>query len=237
MKILYIDIETSPNLAHVWGLWNQNVGLSQLRESSVMMCFAAKWRGKPKVSFYRGEGMVEAAHALLDEADVVVYYNGDRFDRPILNKEFLLAGMTPPAPYKTIDLLKAVKSQFRFPSNKLDYVSGVLGFGGKEHHEGHMLWVKCIAGDTTAWKTMQKYNKKDVTLLEDVHDRLLPWLPAPPNVGLYLDTDCPRCPQGDLERRGWAYTGLGRFQRFRCRNCGGWSKSSKREDGVQISSL
>ena len=27
MKILFLDLETSPNLAHVWGLWQQNVAI------------------------------------------------------------------------------------------------------------------------------------------------------------------------------------------------------------------
>jgi len=34
MQILLLDIETAPNTAHVWGLWNQNVSLNQLMESS-----------------------------------------------------------------------------------------------------------------------------------------------------------------------------------------------------------
>jgi chromosome partitioning protein len=33
LKVLLLDIETSPNLAHVWGIWQQNVGLSQLLET------------------------------------------------------------------------------------------------------------------------------------------------------------------------------------------------------------
>ncbi len=52
MKILTIDIETSPNLAHVWGLWNQNVGLPQLLEPTQMISFAAKWYETKSVQFY-----------------------------------------------------------------------------------------------------------------------------------------------------------------------------------------
>lgn len=51
MKILLLDIETSPNVAHVWGLWQQNVGTNQLLEASEVMCWAAKWYGEKDVAF------------------------------------------------------------------------------------------------------------------------------------------------------------------------------------------
>jgi len=51
LKILLLDIETSPNTAHVWGLYNQNVSLNQLMESSYVMCWAAKWLDEKEVFF------------------------------------------------------------------------------------------------------------------------------------------------------------------------------------------
>ena len=30
MKILMIDIEVSPNTAHVWGIYDQNISINQL---------------------------------------------------------------------------------------------------------------------------------------------------------------------------------------------------------------
>src|SRR5690348_2588211 len=127
MRTLAIDIETSPNLADVWGLWQQNVGLNQLRESSEMLCFAAQFEDEP-VQFYSSwddgqVGMAAAAHRLLDEADAVLHYNGRRFDVPHLNREMLAAGFRPPSPFKQIDLLREVKSTFQFPSYKLAYVA------------------------------------------------------------------------------------------------------------------
>src|SRR5690606_9823529 len=46
IKVLTLDIETRPNLAHVWGLWQQNVGLSQIVERGHVMCWVAKWYGE-----------------------------------------------------------------------------------------------------------------------------------------------------------------------------------------------
>lgn len=67
MKILLIDIETSPILAHVWKLWGeQHIGLSQMIESTEMLSFAAKFLGDKRTQFYSTfhdtrEGMVQAA--------------------------------------------------------------------------------------------------------------------------------------------------------------------------------
>jgi hypothetical protein len=40
-KVLFYDIETAPNLAYVWGQYDQNV-VQQYREW-FLMCFAYRW--------------------------------------------------------------------------------------------------------------------------------------------------------------------------------------------------
>lgn len=237
-RILLLDIETAPNTAHVWGLWQQNVGLNQIQASSYVMCWAAKWLGESKVHFARvsydekgdvtGEReMLQGIWDMLDAADIVVHYNGKRFDIPTLNKAFLLHGFTPPAPYKQVDLLQVARRQFRFPSNKLEYVARALGIGGKVHHAGHGLWVACMANDDAAWRTMARYNRKDVTLLEKLYVRLLPWIQNHPNVGLWADgVVCTNCGSAKLQRRGVKHTAHQVYHRFQCQACGTWMRGN-----------
>ena len=233
LKILLLDIELSPNTAHVWGLWQQNVSINQLMESSYVLCYAAKWLGQKDVLFdsvhqSRPKTMLKGIHALLNDADAVVHYNGTKFDIPTLNKEFLLHSFNPPSPYKQIDLLRVVRSNFRFPSNKLDYVAQRLGLGKKHEHEGHELWVKCMNGDKDAWKRMEKYNIQDVVLLESLYGTLLPWIKSHPNHNLFLDGHrCPNCASTNLQRRGSAISTTGAYQRYQCRDCGTWSQGTK----------
>jgi hypothetical protein len=242
LKLLTIDIETSPNLAHVWGLWQQNVGLNQLLESGEVICFAAKWYDSEEVDFFSkfhvGQSqMVHLAHKFLDEADAVIHYNGQRFDIPHLNREFVEAGLRPPSPYAQIDLLKVVKKQFRFPSNKLDYVTKALGLDHKVQNGGHQLWVKCMAGDYQAWEEMKKYNVQDVVITEQLYDKLLPWIASHPAHGLYDENEfpsCPNCGSVELERRGRSYTQLGSYQRYQCRSCGKWSRGGKRMSSIDV---
>ena len=235
MKILLIDIETSPNIAHVWGMFKQNIGLNQLMETGEVICYAAKWLNDDKVHFgsihhHGKESMLLGAHALLEEADVVVHYNGERFDIPHLNTEFVKAGLMPPASFKQIDLFKTVKSNFRFTSNKLAHVAVELGVGKKVVNEGHTLWVKCMAGIESAWEDMREYNIQDTVLLEDLYFVLRPWLKVSVNAGLYGDSDtmqCPHCGSDKLHKRGFSYTSVSKFQRYQCQGCGAWSRGSK----------
>jgi len=236
-KILFLDIETAPNLAYVWSLWRQNVSLSQLVDVGQMISFAAKWRGRKQVMFYSDfhdghDKMVVAAHDLLTEADIVVHYNGTTFDVPHMNREFALKALGPPAPFKQVDLLKTVRKRFRFTSNKLDHITQQFGQAGKVRHTGFELWRDCMADDPKAWALMKRYNKGDVTELEELYDRLLPWIIGHPHVGLYgVDSDevdrCGKCGSTDLIRQGYAYTNVSKFQRFKCRQCGGWSRSKR----------
>ena len=87
-KILVFDIETAPALGDVWGLWQNNVGLNQLRKSGFIMSWSAKWLGEKKVYYAdcskNGEAdemdMLLQLVDLLDQADMIIAHNGDRFD-------------------------------------------------------------------------------------------------------------------------------------------------------------
>jgi len=234
MKILLLDIETAPNLVHVWGLWQQNVAINQIIDSGYVMCWAAKWYGEDEVFFdsihkSSHKGMIGRIHKMIDKADAVVHYNGSKFDMPTLNKEFLLLNLNPPSPYKQIDLLQTARSQFKFPSNKLDYIAKTLGLGQKVKHIGHELWIQCMAKNKEAWAMMEEYNKQDVVLLEKVYEKLRGWIKNHPNHGVHNDKEhvCPNCGGAHLQRRGFSFTAMGKFQRFQCGGCGTWSRSKK----------
>jgi len=46
-KVLILDIETAPIEAFTWGLWDQNVGLNQIKADWTVLSWAAKWLGTP----------------------------------------------------------------------------------------------------------------------------------------------------------------------------------------------
>lgn len=236
MKILMYDIETTPIQAYTWGLWDQNIGINQIIKPTELLCFGAKWYGQKKTIFksvhHDGkEAMLQEIHKLMDEADVLMGWNSESFDHKHLNREFLENGMLPPSPSKDLDLMKVVKSQFLFPSNKLDYVSQALGVGAKVKHSGFDLWIKCMEGDSKAWAEMKKYQIQDVALLGDLYDKLLPWISNHPDHPLHNDNadGCVACGSLKLERNGYAMTGTGKFPRYVCTDCGKWQREAKSE--------
>jgi uncharacterized protein len=235
-----LDIETAPMLADVWGLFNQNIGLNQLRDGGGLLCFTSKWLGEDHVTFRSDhrhglDEMLRVAHMQLEAADAVVGWNTRRFDLPKFNTEFIQKGLRPPSPYQHIDLLDTAKKRFAFPSNKLQYVSTALGFKGKVSHEGHGLWVKCMEGDEEAWRLMEEYNRQDVQLLEDLYWKFQPWIVNHPSRAAFNDADvCVNCGSEHLQKRGYARTAQSTYQRYQCQACGAWSRSTRRDSGVQV---
>lgn len=231
MKILLFDAETSPLTVYSWGLWKQNISIGQIIDSSYVMCWAAKWLGSEEIMFDSSKRsgkkrMLLRLYKLLDQADAVVHYNGCKFDVPVVNKEFLLQGWSPPSSYQQVDLLKTSRQVFKFPSNKLDYIAKALKVGGKTKHAGFQLWVDCLAGKQEAWAMMEEYNKNDVILLEKVYSKLLPWIKGHPNVSLYKDdVSCTHCGSHNLVKRGFYYSKTVKYQRHRCSDCGAWSRN------------
>lgn len=237
MRVLLLDIETAPNLAYVWGAFKQNITMDKIVENSEVLCWSAKWYGE-KGMYFRSiqtgkKSMLNAVHRLLDEADVVVTYNGKAFDTRVLNREFFLAEMHPPAPYKQIDLYLVVTDRFDFPINKMDYVSKRMGLSGKTKHPGFQMWVDCKAGLPEAWEKMAEYNQHDVEMLEPMYTRLKPWVKNHPNVGAFDPEDmdkCPHCGSKHLQRRGFAVTRDVRYHRYQCVDCGAWARGKKAVD-------
>lgn len=236
MRMLFIDIETQPNLGYFWDIFNTNIGIGQIEEACEMLCFVAKWYGEDETMFFHGredrQAMIQAAWTLLDEADIVVHFYGSRFDIPHLSREFLLNGFPPPSPFKQIDLKMVCSKNFKFTSNKLQFVSTQLGLEGKEDTD-FKLWKGCMDGDDDAWARMESYNRQDVLLLEDVYEILLPWISNHPNRCLYTNEQgCPTCGAGKLEESGYAFTRVSKFQQYRCSNCSSYFRDSRRIGNV-----
>lgn len=232
MKILLLDIETAPIKVYAWGLFDQNINIDWIEKPGYTLCWAAKWLGEKEMMFssvYKdgGKKMLKKVHELITEADVVIHYNGTRFDIPTLNAEFVKQNLKPPAPYKQVDLYRTAKRQFKLPSNKMDYVARHLGVKGKFAHKGIELWRGCMEGDEECWEEMEVYNKQDIDVLEAVYEKLQPWVPNHPNHNLYDESDgpvCTNCGSKHLIKRGTSKTSTMIYQRYQCKVCGTWSR-------------
>lgn len=232
MKILAWDIELTPMTVYSWSLWPNFIAIQQIEKPQEVMCFGARWYGKKQVMFksthhHGKKEMLESIHALLDEADAVMSWNGASFDTKHINREFIENGMTPPSPYIEIDLMRVAKKRFKFPSNKLDYVSQALEVGQKVPHEGFQLWLDCMAENKLAWKKMKEYQLQDVNLLIDLYEKLLPWIDGHPNVNHKAKDfeNCLACGSPRVIKNGTRVLSTGRYARYQCQECGKWMRS------------
>ncbi len=229
MKMLYLDIETAPTAAWTWSLFPKYISPDNIVSNGYTLCWAAMWEGEREVTYSSindgEERMLRRIHELLEQADCVVHYNGTKFDVPTLNREFVRYGLAPPSHYHQVDLLKTVRKQFKFESNKLDHVCQRLGLGGKVKHKGMSLWFGCMEGNKTDWKTMERYNKRDVKILRKLYRHLLPWIHNHPNVGMYMDDPrspvCTSCGSTNVVKKGTQYnTKAASYDRYKCNSCG-----------------
>jgi hypothetical protein len=233
--MLVFDIETAPILGNVWGLWQQNVGLSMILRDWFVLSWAAKWVGEDEVMYedkrttYNSEDdreLLESIHKLLDEADIVITQNGKKFDVKKLNARFIMNGMKPPSSYKHIDTLQIAKRHFGFTSNKLEFMTDKLCKKYKKlkhgKYPGFELWKECLVGNLEAWGEMEEYNIHDVLSLEELVFILAPWSNQIPNLDIFYDDNENHCFCGctEWEHSGYARTNLSKFDRFTCTNCG-----------------
>ena len=234
-RILFLDIETSPNIGYTWGKYEQNV-IEYVQEWYVL-CFAWKWldekvhaSAQRDFSSYKKDmtddyNVMVVLWNLLDKADIVVVHNGARFDLPKINARFIYHGLTPPSPYKVVDTLKVSRKYFKFDSNKLDDIGKYLKVGRKLETGGFELWKGCMAGDEKAWDKMVKYNKQDVVLLEEVYKKFRPWIVGHPNLNVINNrlTNCPNCGSEHLQSHGFSFSQTAKKRRYQCQDCGAWS--------------
>lgn len=187
---LYFDLETSIMQVGVFDLKINGGYISPdaILKPSFVLCWAAGWVGEKEIF----SGVVTPAQAkrcddtkiikplwdLLNEADCVIGHNAQAFDVKKINTRFILAGYEPPAQFQVVDTLKVARKNFKFESNKMDYISGRLG-GLKKHKMELQDWIDCSNGDPDALDKMVRYCRNDIAEGKGLYEKMLQWIPAP----------------------------------------------------------
>ena len=236
--VIFFDIENGPSLGYFWGkLWETSI--LRVTQPWFMLSFSYKRLGEKKVYTHAlpdyknykkhkedDRALLKDLHKLFDEADVLIAHNGDRFDIRKANARFIVNGLPPPKPYKTIDTLKVARRHFQFESNKLGDLGALLGLGKKLVHTGFDLWARCMAGDKKAWNLMCRYNRRDIVLLERVYHKLKPYMVNHPDLRLYAEApdapECPTCQSPHVTRQGTKVSRTRKYRQYKCQDCASW---------------
>lgn len=226
-KVLFFDIETAPNLAYVWGKYEQDV--IAFKSEWHLLSVAYKWLGDSKVHCDTIQGsksdkkLAKKLRDLFDEADVIIAHNGDAFDIKKARARFAFHGLKPPSQFATVDTCKIAKRYFNFTSNRLNDLGQYLKVGQKVKHTGFDLWLGCMQNKRLSWELMKMYNKQDVVLLEKVYQKLLPWMDRHPNMALLQDKEgCPKCGSEKIVKDGVRANSSTMQQQWHCKSCKGY---------------
>lgn len=202
-KILFIDIETSPNVAYSWRVgYNLSITPDSIVQERRIICVSYKWHGDNKVHTVHWDKdqsdkcILEHIVPVLNEADLIVGHNGDRFDMKWLRTRAAFHRVPMRARYKTVDTLKKAKASFYFNSNRLDYIAKFFGVGAKLEHSGFQMWKDVMAGDPKAMKEMVEYCEMDVIVLEDVYLAMEKYIIPNTHAGVISGkavSSCPSC--------------------------------------------
>lgn len=233
-NVLILDIELAPLQVDAWDIWQQNIGINQIRRDRFILSYAAKWWGRKEI-FYQDQSkrrniandkeLCRSLWKLIDQADIIVGHNIKKFDEKIIYSRFLTHSLPRPSKCRVIDTLLLAKRHFSFISNSLEYLTSRLCVKHKKKKSrkfiGHELWTEVLHGNPKAWKEFRAYNVGDILSTEELWEKLEPYDNSI-NFNVYTaNPDSRNCKCGGLfVGNGTSARGQGVYQRFKCNGCG-----------------
>lgn len=242
MNIVLWDIETSLMQVETFTLYPERIPHTGIIRDWHIICAAWKNLNTGKVHTvskmddlqlfkknpYDDLHVIKTLSDMLTDVDLLIAHNGDKFDIKMLNARLMFHGLDPLPPVRTLDTYKEIKKIARLSSNKLDYIGTFFDIGHKASTSTG-LWSAATAGDVDAIKEMVKYNRQDVILLEQIYNRMLPYIKNHPKVD-DQDRSCSNCGSKNLHKRGTYRNKRNAYPRFQCQACGAWSRGTQKEN-------
>ena len=241
-RILFLDIESLTDLKAVMEVFpslSDYPGLTLKASHNSIICFGYKWLDEKakciKAWDYRGwrknvnddKLLVRDAMKIVNEADVIVTYNGKGFDAKFLLTRLVKNGYRPQELPIHVDMKNVVKKNFFLLNNRLKTVCKHFLDDNKKDHEGWPLWVKVGQRNKRAMKEMVDYNIQDVVVLEKLFKKMLPLINQIPNHNIYTDGAykcCVNCGSARLIKKGIRPTRTGKVREYQCKDCGKYSR-------------
>ncbi len=208
-RILLFDIETSYSVVATFSLYPESISHANILKEPFIICYSYMWLGDTKVNgvaitskdakLGNDKKIVEKLLSVVDQADLVIGHNGDKFDIKYLKARALRHGLQPLNNIRTLDTLKIARKNFKLMSNRLDYLGHYLGVGVKDK-VSNIEWLNALSGDKNSIRKLLTYNKRDVILLRDVYLKLRPWVENHPNIAIITNGNCPSCGEYEVKQ-------------------------------------
>jgi uncharacterized protein YprB with RNaseH-like and TPR domain len=113
----------------------------------------------------------------MNKYDVIYTYYGSRFDIPFIRTRAMKYNLNFPVQNQIIhrDLYYIVRNKLKLSSNRLANATRFLGIKGKTNLDGD-IWVRAARGDQHAIAYILDHNAKDVIILEELFERIKPYM-------------------------------------------------------------
>lgn len=242
MRILLFDIETSPNIVYSWTVGRKvSLGHDNIVQERQIICICWKWHGEKQVhSIDWGKKqddkqLLKEFSKVLNEADVAIAHNGDRYDIRFINGRLAYHDLDPVGEVTTIDTLKQSRKVFFINSHRLDYLGQFLGLGRKLDTGGFGLWKEVMDGNEKALSKMIRYCKQDVRLLESVYEKIRKYAPQTVHMGIVNGGDrlsCKACGSSNTKWDGYRIRSKIVYRTRKCGDCKHFWRTEVRADQV-----
>lgn len=219
-KVLFFDIETC--------------GVNALKSDlGITLVFGYKWQGdkhahvltlqQQELRRFDDRSLLIKASKIFCEADLIVGHFASVFDRRFLQGRLLIQGLPPIPPTKMRDTCMMARSIANYSSNRLKHLAKILHLRHQKlENNWPDAWFQAMRGNMRVVHELGEYCKGDVTALEELYNRLLPF--DNPHPRMVDDrSKCGIC-AGKVEYRGFAYNGELKYRRYVCTRCRKWGR-------------
>lgn len=252
VRILIADIERLPGYAkvshrgltiegHFWDLnsfkhtTGRRIHPDDVIEWPRTICAAGRFYGDKDTMFaaeWEDPAFLDDVWEWIDQADILVGHNVDRFDLRMLRSGWIEQGYAPPSPVKIVDTLKVARSELGMESNTLDSLCQRLGVKTKTDKYDPAVARAAVEGDEKAQKKLRAYNIGDIAASTALYDRLRPWIKNHPHLSMLNGEEwgCPNCGETNISNHptGDAFANVQKYRAYQCPKCGTHIRGNKK---------
>ncbi len=126
--------------------------------------------------------IVTEIRKVLEDADMLIYHFGDRFDFPFIRTRLARWGLPNLDKPLTFDTCSVARKNLSIKSNSLKSLAYFFGLKESKMEIPHDTWLLANAGDKDAILQLAERCKSDVRLTEQVYKKELPLVADHPDV-------------------------------------------------------
>lgn len=243
-RILILDVERLPGITkqYWWDrgdLKNRYIHYETIERQPRTTIVCAKWYDSPDIvqlaEWDKGgrKKFLREVHRLMGQADIIVGHNIDQADVPwLLGDLHIEAGLPPLPPFKTVDTLKVLRTQFKSgaPFKSLDAFCQIVGIPAKTDKYDRAAMERAVTDKSTEDRErLVAYCAGDVLATQGLLDYLRPHIKNHP--ALFVDgkdklTVCNRCGHSTEPIARRYVANVMTYSMRKCLNCGGHSRLS-----------